>query len=316
MDTQTRHDAGQQPGRPRHAPRLAGGRLASRALRSSPDQHSRSPRRHRPGRGTAWAWPPWFSAWPASWPPCPSSCSLLACWEAWSQRSSAALPSPAGGRRARRTPDRPPQGRTGHRRDRVRRLGAGHRHRVRGPLRHVRGAQHERLHHVRQLHRHGRQSQRRLQLHRPPRERHPAIGSSRHNRPLVSLASRADHPFGPPRAPTANRPGPGAHSGSARGYPELFARSAARRTQLLSRRSVRQAVYLCIAAPCRKRTHLAPLCVKRVIPGLDSVPRSSTSSSRLRLTSSAVRRRRKVPGAARRMGWLSWRKVVGGGSGK
>jgi len=42
--------------------------------------------------------------------PCPSSCSLLACWEAWSQRSSAALPSPADGRRARRTPDRPPQG--------------------------------------------------------------------------------------------------------------------------------------------------------------------------------------------------------------
>ncbi len=57
MDTQTRHDAGRQPGRPRHAPRLAGGRPASSALRSSPDQHSRSPRRHRPGRGTAWATP-------------------------------------------------------------------------------------------------------------------------------------------------------------------------------------------------------------------------------------------------------------------
>jgi hypothetical protein len=61
--------------------------------------------------------------------------------------------------------------RTGHRRDRVRRLGAGHRHRVRGPLRHVRGAQHERLHHVRQLHRHGRaviQSFSRGRLHGGP----------------------------------------------------------------------------------------------------------------------------------------------------
>src|SRR5262249_45420691 len=59
-----------------------------------------------------------------------------------------------------------------------------------------------------------------------------------------------------------------------------------------------------------------PSVSRGVIPGLDSVPRSSPSSSRLRLTTSAVGRRWRVPGATRRMGWLSWRRVVGGGSGK
>src|SRR6266702_304669 len=39
---------------------------------------------------------------------------------------------------------------------------------------------------VRQLHRQGRQSQYRLQLHRAPRERHPAIGSPRHDRPRAA----------------------------------------------------------------------------------------------------------------------------------
>ena len=66
----------------------------------------------------------------------------------------------------------------------------------------------------------------------------------------------------------------------------------------------------------RRRPALAPLCVKGVTPGLDSVPRSSPPSSRLRLTASPVRCRWRVPGGTRGMGWLSWRKVVGGGSGK
>jgi hypothetical protein len=93
---------------------------------------------------------------------CPSSCFLSACWETWSRRSSAALPSPADGRGARRTPGRQSQ-------DRVRRPGTNCRHRVRRPLRHVHSAQHERHHHVRQLHCQGRQSQCRLQLHRTHR---------------------------------------------------------------------------------------------------------------------------------------------------
>ena len=121
------------------------------------------------------------------------------------------------------------QPRLGHRGDRVRRPGAGRRRGIRGLLRdlcgavtirkscgarpdiygltctltssnhaiseYLRGAQHNRLHHIRQLHRQGRQSQRRLQLHRPPRERHPALGSSQPGRPVASLASRADHPI-------------------------------------------------------------------------------------------------------------------------
>ena len=88
----------------------------------------------------------------------------------------------------------------GSRRDRVRRPGTNCRHRVRRTLRHVRSARHERLQRVRQLHRQGRQSQWRLQLHCAPRERHPAVGSSRHDRPgrrSHRLRPVAEHGSGP-----------------------------------------------------------------------------------------------------------------------
>ena len=66
---------------------------------------------------------------------------------------------------------------------------------VRGPLRDLRSTQHQCLYYLRQLHRKGGQPQRSLQLYRPPRERHPALGLSRPGRPVGSRGNRADHPI-------------------------------------------------------------------------------------------------------------------------
>ena len=136
--------------------------------------------------GSRCTWPPWPTAATGSppWSTCPGATSPGGAAAASSSATTGdgrRPAAPGGGHRPR------PRGR---RRDRARRPGAGCRRRVRGARRHVRSAQHQRLHHVRQLHRQGRQPQRSLQLHRPPRKRHPSRGSPQHDRPLTRLASR------------------------------------------------------------------------------------------------------------------------------
>jgi len=65
----------------------------------------------------------------------------------------------------------------------------------------------------------------------------------------------------------------------------------------------------------RELTHLAPVCVKRgipawiVCPGLAVVKQTALDVVCGPTPTESA-------GSGRRMGWLSWRKVVGGGSGK
>lgn len=80
-------------------------------------------------------------------------------------------------------PDRPDPGkdqgsdepRPSHRRSRLRRPRTGPRHRALRAGRDARGAEHERLHQFRPVHRPGRRSERGLYVHRTPRKRHSPI---------------------------------------------------------------------------------------------------------------------------------------------
>jgi len=110
------------------------------------------------------------------------------CWEDWSR-----VP-----RRHCRYP-REDEGRgelwTGRRGDRVGRPGPGCRRGIGGAFRDVRGAQHQRLHHVGQLHRHGRQSRRRLRLHRASRTTSgPGIISGRPALPAAQITQFSTAP--------------------------------------------------------------------------------------------------------------------------